>query len=135
MLALLLWLANREVPKPEPTTPDFSAINDVKTKKKAFFDYMLPLVQQSNKKISQERAEFLEIRRRFRSNKPLKANQTETLHRLAEKYRVTGAEPLSANAISLLDRRIADIPTALALAQAANESAWGTARFAVKGTH
>ena len=54
---------------------------------------------------------------------------------LAKKYRVAEGEPLSANAMTLLDRRIGTIPAALALAQAANESVWGTSRFAIKGNN
>ena len=135
MVALLLWIANRGVPAPESVTPDFGAISDVKTKKRTFFNYMLPLVQRSNNNISKERVTFLAIRERLGKDRPLTSNQTETIQRLAEKYRVTADEPLSANAMTLLDRRIDSIPASLALAQAANESGWGTARFAVKGNN
>ena len=137
MLALLLWVANREADKlaQETPTPDFSAINDVKTKKRTFFAYLLPLVQQSNKDIRQERAAFLKVSKRLEHKRPLTAKQTETIRLLAKKYRVTADQPLSANAMTLLDRRIETIPAALALAQAANESAWGTARFAVRGNN
>ena len=137
MLALLLWVANREADKlaQETPTPDFSAINDVKTKKTTFFAYLLPMVQQSNKDIRQERAAFLKVSKRLEHKRPLTAKQTETIRLLAKKYRVTADQPLSANAMTLLDRRIETIPAALALAQAANESAWGTARFAVNGNN
>jgi Bax protein len=135
MVALLLWIANRGVPSPESVTPDFDAISDVKTKKRTFFAYLLPLVQQSNKDIKQERAAFLKVSKRLEHKRPLTAKQTETIRLLAKKYRVTADEPLSANAITLLDRRIDSIPASLALAQAANESGWGTARFAVKGNN
>jgi Bax protein len=37
--------------------------------------------------------------------------------------------------MTLLYRRIDSTPASLALAQAANESGWGTARFAVKGNN
>ena len=55
MLALLLWVANREADKlvQETLTPDFSAINDIKTKKRNFFAYILPLVQHLNKDFNQ----------------------------------------------------------------------------------
>ena len=135
MVALLLWIANRGVPSPESVTPDFDAISDVKTKKRTFFAYLLPLVQQSNKDIKQERAAFLKVSKRLEHKRPLTAKQTETIRLLAKKYRVTADEPLSANAMMLLDRRIDSIPASLALAQAANESGWGTARFAVKGNN
>jgi Bax protein len=141
MVALLLWIANRGVPVPESVTPDFSAINDVKTKKRTFFAYLLPLVQQSNQEINSERATFLEVGKRLEDKRPLTAQQTDAIRLLAKKYRVTTDEPLSENAMTsenimaLLNRRIDTIPASLALAQAANESAWGTARFAVKGNN
>ena len=137
MLALLLWVANREAEKlvRETLTPDFRAINDVKTKKRAFFAYLLPLVQQSNKDISQERVVLLHASKRLKHQRPLTAKQTETILFLAKKYRVTVEGPLSANTMTLLGLSIDTIPAALALAQAANESAWGTSRFAVKGNN
>ena len=135
MVALLLWIANRGVPSPESVTPDFDAISDVKTKKRTFFAYLLPLVQQANKDIKQERAAFLTVSKRLEHKRPLTAEQTETIRLLTKKYRVTADDPLSANAMTLLDRRIDSIPASLALAQAANESGWGTARFAVKGNN
>ncbi|MDG1233440.1 MAG: glucosaminidase domain-containing protein [Pseudomonadales bacterium] len=141
MVALLLWVANRGEPVPEPATPDFGAMSDVNTKKRTFFAYLLPMVQQSNKDIGQERAAFLKISKQLEHKRSLTAKQTESIRLLTKKYRVTTGEPLSENAITsenvmtLLDRRIDSIPASLALAQAANESGWGTARFAVKGNN
>ena len=141
LVALLLWIANRGEPALESVTPDFGAINDVKTKKRTFFAYLLPMVQQSNRDIRQERAAFLKVSKQLAHKRPLTKKQTESIRLLAKKYRVTTGEPLSENAITsenvmtLLDRRIDSIPASLALAQAANESGWGTARFAVKGNN
>ena len=136
MVALLLWIANRGVPSPESVTPDFDAISDVKTKKRTFFAYLLPLVQQSNKDIKQERAAFLKVSKRLEHKRPLTAKQTDTIRLLAKKYRVTSDdEPISSRIMTLLNQRIDTIPAALTLAQAANESAWGTARFAVNGNN
>tara|TARA_B110000977_G_scaffold148797_2_gene188653 strand:+ start:4458 stop:5231 length:774 start_codon:yes stop_codon:yes gene_type:complete len=132
LLALLLWVADREADK---RAPDFSAISNVQTKKSTFFAYLLPLVQQANEEIRQERIAFLKVSKRLLQNRPLTAKQTDTIRQLAKKYRVTDEEPVSAKTMTLLDRRIDTIPAALALAQAANESAWGTARFAVKGNN
>jgi len=41
----------------------------------------------------------------------------------------------TANLVNRLLRRVDIIPSSLALAQAANESAWGTSRFAVEGNN
>lgn len=141
MVALLLWIANRGEPVPASATPDFGAMSDVNTKKRTFFAYLLPMVQQSNNDIMQERAAFLEISQQLAHKRPLTKKQTDSIRLLAKKYRVTTDEPFSENAMTsenimtLLDRRIDSIPASLALAQAANESGWGTARFAVKGNN
>jgi Bax protein len=137
MLVLLLWVANCGTDQllQETLTPDFSAIKDVKTKKRTFFAYLLPLVQQSNKDISRKRVALLQVSQRLKHQRTLTTKQTETIYLLAKKYRVTAHEPFSAGALTLLERRIDTIPVALALAQAANESAWGTSRFAVKGNN
>ena len=67
MLALLLWVANREADKlvQETLTPDFSAIYNIKTKKGTFFAYILPLVQHSNKDISRNRVVLLQTSKRL----------------------------------------------------------------------
>ena len=132
MLALLLWVADREADK---RAPDFSAISDVQTKKNTFFTYLLPMVEQSNEQIRRERTAFLKVREQLLQHRPLTAKQADTIRLLAKKYRVTDEEPVSSKTMALLNRRIDIIPAALALAQAANESAWGTARFAVKGNN
>lgn len=137
LLALLLRVAHQQ----EPTTttvvpaPDFSAIKDVKVKKETFFSYVVPLVHQSNREIRKERAELLKITGRINNQQALSKREKETIEALARKYRVTNIDPFSKDALALLERRIDILPPSLALAQAANESAWGTARFAVKGNN
>ena len=81
MLALLLWVAHREADQlvQETLTPDFSAINDVKTKKRTFFAYLLPLVQQSNRDISRERVALLQISKRLKHQQPLTEKQTKSI--------------------------------------------------------
>jgi len=138
LLALLLRVADRKANKlaQDNLAPDFGAISDVKTKKSTFFAYLLPLVHQANEEIRAERIALLKVSRRLLQNRPLTAKQTETIRLLAKKYRVTSDdEPISSRIMTLLNQRIDTIPAALALAQAANESAWGTARFAVNGNN
>ncbi len=55
------------------------------------------------------------------------------LIRLARKYHVDMTSPDDEHAWELLKRRVDTVPFRLALAQAANESSWGTSRFARKG--
>ncbi|QQD21077.1 hypothetical protein GJQ54_04510 [Oceanospirillaceae bacterium ASx5O] len=113
-----------------PPMPDFSTINDVQEKKQAFFDYLLPLVEEANSRILAERA--LAEKWLLEPDSLSTAEQQELQH-LLEKYRITTDIPEQQQ--DLLLRRVNAIPPSLVLAQAANESAWGTSRFARDGNN
>ena len=63
---------------------------------------------------------------------PFTSLQQKRLDALIEEYRIDPEEDLVAM-IARLMRRVDIIPIELVLMQAANESAWGTSRFAQKG--
>jgi Bax protein len=109
-MCLLSSLAHSQV-------PDFASYTDVKQKKAAFFDYMYPLILAENKKVMRDR----EI---VKNGLPL-----AELKRICEKYSSDCVEIDQAKLSSLLVR-VDVIPPSLVLAQSANESAWGTSRFA-----
>ena len=113
--------------KVEPM-PDFLAIIDVKTKKIEFFNYLKKLSNTANNKI-------LMLRRDIKNMHPqrLTQQQGQLLKRLSKSYKIQSTEP--AEQIELLLYKIKPIPRALVLAQAANESAWGTSRFATQGNN
>jgi Bax protein len=90
--------------------PNFAEIKDVKQMKKAFFEYLTPIVEEQNQKI-------LQLRNKIKNNKI----DNNSLQLLAKKYRTT---------IDKLLINIDIIPTSLALSQAAIESNWGRSRFA-----
>jgi len=99
----------------------------VSRKKRLFFRSLLPLVLAENARIGRERA-FL--RRAFAKGglaprDPLLA----PVRAIAERYNVEGDLNDGAVRRRLL-RRVDVVPPGLVLAQAANESAWGTSRFA-----
>jgi Bax protein len=108
--------------------PDFSSITDVRTKKSKFFNYLGRLSNTANNKIVQLRAELQRMHPQ-RLTQP----QQHRLTRLSKSYKIKTKVP--AEQIDLLLHKIATIPTALVLAQAANESAWGTSRFATQGNN
>jgi Bax protein len=96
----------------------------VATKKSIFFRLMTPLVLISNERILRERS----IVKRDALNSP-------DLIDIAVKYNVLKGlkNPLSqTQRLSLLER-VDIIPPSLAVVQAAEESGWGTSRFARKG--
>lgn len=114
--------------------PDFAAIEDIATRKQAFMDFIYPYVAAENKKILRERQQLRLILRAIEQGQPLKQKQLDKLLRLGKYYRVPGSDnPTDPEYLSILLRRIDVIPPSLAIAQAANESAWGTSRFAREG--
>ncbi len=108
----------------ETVVPDFRQYKDIKKKKTAFFAFLLPYIKQSNLEIQKKRADLLQIA-------PSELDkQQKSLIAMARYYRVDYKNQSLARVHSDLLKKIDVIPPSLALAQAANESAWGTSRFA-----
>ena len=114
-------------PKVKPL-PTFADITDIKTKKNSFFKYMTALSETANYKVVQ-------IRREIKGMQPQKISQQQLkkLSRWSKSHKIKTKVP--AEQIDFLLRKMGTIPTALVLAQAANESAWGTSRFATQGNN
>ena len=115
----------------ESEMPDFGSIQDVKAKKAAFFGYMKPIVDAENQKIAAERSRIEQLS----SQSSLSEKDKTWLASIAKKYRLTLADELTPQWYAVLLERVDTLPVSLALAQAANESAWGTSRFARAGNN
>ena len=112
--------------------PDFTVYDNVKHKKLAFFEYMLPLVKEQNSLIKDQRERLLELR--HLSVSEFSRAQEDLVTKLIKEYRVK-SDQLSKEDINQLLLRVDEVPASLALAQAALESAWGTSRFAVQANN
>lgn len=114
--------------------PDFNEYTDVRDKKQAFFQFLAPLVRAENMLIEEQRAILLVLYHRWQQDpSALAGDDLEFLEQLAVEYRTDF--DLSADSgmfVSLL-RRVDVVPETLILVQAANESGWGTSRFARDG--
>lgn len=129
----------------DPELPDFSAYAGVNEKKEAFFQFLWPLVEQENQRIATLRAQLLVLSNKYDENDSkkdhgLNPNEKAWIMELAEYYRVVASHSVEKPADTrwLMDRllkRVDRVPSSLALAQAANESAWGTSRFALEGNN
>lgn len=115
----------------EKMPEDLDRIPEVKARKQIFFKIMLPLILLVNEEILAEREQLLAIQQQLESAEPLSREQSTTLKNLAGRYRVDLDMVEAPQAIEILLRRANIIPVELALAQAANESAWGTSRFSL----
>lgn len=108
---------------------DISSIRSSKEKKAFFFKSLLPMILLANDEIRFEREQLLKIAELLKVENHLTSAQADILTTLAERYKVkVDLDNLSKMAAKLINR-VDIIPADLALAQAANESAWGTSRF------
>ena len=129
------WQAGiREVPRIEITTipqrwQEVTQTIPVSDKKNIFFRLTGSGILQANEKIMSEREHLLNA-----INKK-DIDENEWLAALAVKYKVIKQETdkLDNAALTELKKRVDIVPPSLALAQAAEESGWGTSRFAIKG--
>ena len=121
------------VPKETPL-PDFTVYKDIPAKKRAFIAYMKPLIAMENATIAKERDRLSKLHDTFETHTPT-PEDLAWLKGLAKRYRLSPFSPEEADHRQALLHRVDIIPLALAVAQAANESAWGTSRFAREGNN
>jgi Bax protein len=101
----------------------------VNDKKNVFFRLAVPGILIANEKITADRKQLLN---KIKNNK---TKEDQWLFHLAKKYKVIreNDHALNKNDIAMLINRVDIIPPSLSLAQAAEESGWGTSRFAILG--
>jgi Bax protein len=117
-----------EKPLHDVILPDFSAIKDVKSKKKQFFDFMRPAVIRQNNVLLATRVKLNQWLENISLELPLSEQEYAELRKLVKRYRVNKDASLLSQLNELLVR-VDVVPMPLVLVQAANESAWGTSRF------
>jgi Bax protein len=113
----------------ETLPADLHRIHQLTEKKRIFFLSLLPMVLLANEELAGQRTELLADFADFDQTGSLSAEQQETLVQRQRDFKVVG-DPLGDPRIrNELLSRIDIIPASLVLAQAANESAYGTSRF------
>lgn len=116
------------------STPNFAAIEDVNEKKDTFFSFLRPSINIKNKRITKERA-FLTKLSESGLNK-IDSEDASYAKRLGMLYSLpVPSEGLDQAWLTEMLNRVNVLPEALVLTQAANESAWGTSRFATKANN
>lgn len=121
--------------EPVEGRPDFQNIADVQEKKVVFFEYMLPMIREANASILVDREKVESFSSKLAAGATLSAADGATLNSLLERYRMTVEGTPTAADIKELLARTDVVPASLVLAQSANESAWGTSRFAVSANN
>ena len=114
--------------------PDFSQFSDTQEKKQAFFNYFAPIINNQNKIIIKQRSTLAIIKRYISRRGKLSRKLHSEFYSLRTQYNIK-ADFSTDEALDELDKRVNILPSALVLVQAANESAWGTSRFAMKANN
>lgn len=125
------WPPNGSVPAVaiEAFPSDLSSL-PVSSKKSVFFRSLLPMILAENQRIdaARDRLKTLDATLDTDSQRSLEESEKTFAERLMQSYRVEG-DIRDPQVRDTLLRRVDTVPPALALAQAANESGWGTSRF------
>lgn len=99
-------------------------------KKQEFITTLLPYIEEENSRLIALRRSVGAIFDKIETDLALSPSEQQQISKLASKYRVKGDPLVDVTARGEMLRKIDIIPSSLALAQAANESAWGESRFA-----
>jgi len=102
----------------------------ISSKKQSFFKKIYPLIELENISILKTRNKIISARKKLDDNQKLSAAEKIWLTDLAKKYRLLKYSKDTDKLIDKLLIKIDVIPPSLAIAQSANESAWGKSRFA-----
>ena len=98
-------------------------IESSEKRKNLFIQIILPLILEENNRIKLERKKLFSILNKNRNSNLEK----KWLNKKFKQYGVLNKD------LSTLKIRMDEIPTSLAIAQAAKETGWGTSRFALEG--
>ena len=102
---------------------DLISLGNTSKKRELFIKIVLPLILNENKKITEDRKKLFKI-----LNKDFNtAGEKVWLSRRFKEYKIKDKD------LGKLKMRMDIIPVSIALAQSANESGWGTSRFALEG--
>jgi Bax protein len=121
-----------EKPLHEVILPNFAKISNIKEKKTAFFNFIKPAIIKESKIILMKRKRVENYLALVSLEEPLTDEALNDIALLSQEYKVNNTLSMLTQ-LNQLHSKIDIVPTALVLVQAANESAWGTSRFAKVG--
>ena len=102
---------------------DLKTLGDTKKKRELFIRILLPLILKENEKIIEDRKKLFKILSKSFNT----IGERVWLKRRFKEYKIDDRD------LAQLKMRMDIVPVSIALAQAANESGWGTSRFALEG--
>lgn len=107
---------------------------DIEAKKQLFIRSVTPLALRANERVLADRTRLQGLELLLAAGGELPAAEAKWLAALAERYGLQSRKPLRAEQrIRRLKGRVDALPVSLIVAAAAEESGWGTSRFADEG--
>lgn len=107
---------------------------EVVQKKRIFFRVLGPLILKANESILKDRKKLERIRSTYKEKNTISEKDQKWIIELAKVYRVENPDDgISDKVLDELWVKVDIIPPSLALSQGAEESGWGTSRFAAAG--
>ena len=102
---------------------DIKTLGNTKQKRELFIQIILPLILDENLKITEDRKKLFKVlSKNFNT-----VGERVWLKRRFNEYKIDDGD------LAKLKMRMDIVPVSIAIAQAANESGWGTSRFALEG--
>ena len=102
---------------------DIKTLGNTKQKRELFIKIILPLILDENLKITEDRKKLFKVlSKNFNT-----VGERVWLKRRFNEYKIDDGD------LAKLKMRMDIVPVSIAIAQAANESGWGTSRFALEG--
>jgi Bax protein len=106
---------------------DLKSVKHLDHRKALFVSIVLPHVLRVNDRIGEDRARLIRLQKALSAKRTLRTRDRKWLAQLAKTYRTRPME------MEKLLRRVDVVPPRLTIAQAVQESGWGTSRFARLG--
>lgn len=106
---------------------DLRSVRDTDRRKAIFVSIVLPHILRANDRLRADRARLIRLKRANQAERTSRSRDRKWLARMAKSYRT---KPM---AFDELLKRVDVVPPRLAVAQAVQESGWGTSRFARLG--
>jgi len=115
--------------------PDLSGERNIRQRKEKFFKYLMPVIQFENHRLADIRQRLVYIQECIRFGHKLAAEDQSWFDETLVDFRLADQDVSGKQFWPLVFMRVDQFPVDLVLVQAANESAWGTSRFAREGNN
>ena len=121
--------------RPEPPLPDGKGLDTPQEKKAAFISYLVPYVREINTHLLADRQRLLSIRKDVASGGEPWFINARWLKKMAADYECEQPARIDVAFLDEMLIRVDIVSPSLVVAQAAEESGWGTSRFARRGNN